>query len=127
GLLALNHGVDPFFDGAAADKLVYQDVAFLADAEGAIGRLVLDSGVPPAIEMNDVASRREVESAAAGFERDDEKRRTLLVLKSAYKVGPLLDRCAAVKYQPGPAEHLGQKVGQRLRQRLELREDQHLL
>ena len=57
------------------------DVLLLADAEGAVGRLVLDRRVPPAIEVDDVRRRGQVEARAAGLEREHEERRPRLVLE----------------------------------------------
>ena len=70
-----DHGVDPLFHRAAADELMDQHVPFLADAKGPVGGLVLDGRIPPAIEVNDVRRRGQIQPAAAGLERDDEKRR----------------------------------------------------
>ena len=50
-----DEGVDFFLQGAGGDEFVDKDVALLADAEGAVGRLVLDGGIPPAVEVDDVA------------------------------------------------------------------------
>ena len=72
GGLVLDHVVDAVFEGAAADEFVHHDAAGLADAEGAIGGLVLDGGVPPAVVVEDVRGAGEVEAEAAGFEREDE-------------------------------------------------------
>jgi len=46
--------IDPFFDRTTADELAHQDVLRLADAKRAIGRLILDRRVPPAVKMEDV-------------------------------------------------------------------------
>jgi uncharacterized protein (DUF433 family) len=48
------------------------DGAVLADAVGAVGGLVLDGGVPPAVEVEDVGGGGEVEADTAGLEGDDE-------------------------------------------------------
>ena len=70
----VDQGVDAFLDRAAADELVDQDVALLADAEGPVGRLVLDRRVPPAVEMDDVRGGGQVQAGAARLEREDEER-----------------------------------------------------
>ena len=49
---------DALLDRALADELVDEDGAALADAVGAVGRLVLDGGVPPAVVVDDVAGAR---------------------------------------------------------------------
>src|SRR5712691_6377288 len=60
-LLVLDHLVDLLFQRPRADELAYLDVAFLADAEGPVGRLVLDRGVPPPVEMDHVARRGQIQ------------------------------------------------------------------
>lgn len=62
-----DEGVDALFDGALADEFVDEDVLLLADAEGAIGGLIFDGGIPPTIEVDDVAGGGEIEAGAAGF------------------------------------------------------------
>src|SRR5690606_20362140 len=47
----------------------------LADAVGAVGGLVLDGGVPPAVVVDDVVGAGQVEAGAGGFERQQEHRR----------------------------------------------------
>ena len=44
---------DAVFDGAGADEFVDEDGLGLADAVGAVGRLVLGGGVPPRIVVDD--------------------------------------------------------------------------
>ena len=56
--LALDHPVDALLERADADELADLDVASLADAERPVGGLVLDGGVPPAIEGDNVAHLR---------------------------------------------------------------------
>ena len=53
----------------------------LADAEGAVGGLVLDGRVPPAVEVDHVRGRRQVQAGAAGLEREHEERRAVLALE----------------------------------------------
>ena len=72
--LRVNQLVDLLLDRPAADELVHQHVLGLADAKRAIGRLILDRRIPPAIEMHDVRGGGEVEPGAAGLEREDEER-----------------------------------------------------
>src|ERR1019366_7094262 len=50
GALGRDERVDALLDRAAADELVHEDVPLLPDPERAIGSLILDGGVPPAIE-----------------------------------------------------------------------------
>ena len=121
-----DHGVDAFFHRAAADELVDQHIPFLANAKRSIRGLVLDRGIPPAIEVHHVRSGGQVQPAAPGLERDHKERRASVLLKLIDKLGAPANRRAAVQYQPGPAEHSCQKIGQWLGERLKLREDQHL-
>jgi len=67
-----DQAVDPLLDRAAADELVDEDVFGLSDAEGAVGRLVLDRRVPPAIEVDDVRGGGEIETGAPLLERQHE-------------------------------------------------------
>src|SRR5206468_1649646 len=97
---------------------------FLADAESPVGSLIFDGRVPPAIEMNDVVCRREIESAATGFEGDDEEGRSVLGLKGFHELRALAHRCATVEDKPAASEDGGQKVGQGLRDCLELCEQE---
>ena len=66
--LRVNELIDPLLNRPAADELVHQDVPGLADAERAVGGLVLDSWVPPAIDMDDVRGGGEVEAGATGLQ-----------------------------------------------------------
>ena len=50
--LLLDQGVDLFLDRPSADEFMNQHVALLADAEGAVGGLVLHSRIPPAVEVD---------------------------------------------------------------------------
>jgi len=54
GFLALE-GADFFFDGVAGDEAVGDDLAFLADAVGAVDGLSFDGRVPPRVEKDDIA------------------------------------------------------------------------
>src|SRR5208282_922702 len=80
----------------AADA-VHEHVALLANAIGAIGSLVLDRRIPPAIEMHHMRSAREIEPGAAGLDRENEKRRALVFLKRLDEVAAFGDRRVAMK------------------------------
>jgi len=67
GAFAGNDFVNPLFQGPAAGEFMDRDVSFLANAERAVGRLIFDCRVPPTVKMNDMGSRREVETGAASF------------------------------------------------------------
>ena len=64
--------VDPLLDRPRAHHLVHLDDPRLADAVGAVRRLILDGRVPPAVEVEDVVGGRQVEPEAAGAQRHDE-------------------------------------------------------
>ena len=65
---------DPLLDGALGDEPVHLHRPGLADPVGAVGGLVLDGGVPPAVEVDDVVGAGQVEAGAAGLERQQEDR-----------------------------------------------------
>ena len=66
--LALDHLVDALLERAVAYELVDLHLAVLTDAEGPVRRLVLDGGIPPAVEVEDVVGGREVEAHPAGLQ-----------------------------------------------------------
>ena len=70
--LVVDERIDLLFDSAFADQLVHEDGARLADAPGAVGGLVFDGRVPPAVVVHDLAGSREVEAGAARFQRDQQ-------------------------------------------------------
>ena len=91
---------------ARADELVHLDVAGLADAKGAVGGLVLDRRVPPAVEVEDVVGGGKVQSRAARLEREDEDRRAVRGLEPLdHRVAGLL-RDTAVQEEHLAAEGL---------------------
>jgi hypothetical protein len=49
-----------------AASVLSADFARLAEAVAAVGRLILDSGIPPAVEMEYVGGGLQVEALAAG-------------------------------------------------------------
>jgi hypothetical protein len=71
-----------------------------------IGRLVLDCGVPPAIEVGDVVRRREVEPGAPRLERQHDQRRAVRGLEAADHLVARRLRGAAVEPQHLAAEAL---------------------
>ncbi len=116
--------VDAFLDRTAADEFVHQDVALLTDAKGAVGRLVLHRRIPPAVEVDDVRGRRQIQAGAAGLEGQDEKRRAVILLELIDQRLPLLDGRFAVQHQSRPPEQAGQEAGQRIGHLAELSEHQ---
>src|SRR6516165_5409284 len=65
-LLQFEHAL---FDRTLRHELVDEDRLVLADAVGAVGRLVLDRRVPPGIIMNDGVGGGQIEAGAAGRPR----------------------------------------------------------
>ena len=63
---------DLLLDGALGDQPVDGNGAGLADAVGAVRRLVLHRRVPPRIEVNHVICGREIQALPAGPEADQE-------------------------------------------------------
>src|SRR6266536_891710 len=64
-LLLLDQRVDPLLQRADADELADLHVLALADAEGAVGRLVLHGRVPPAVEVDHVIGGGQVQASPA--------------------------------------------------------------
>src|SRR5262249_44649349 len=60
--LLLQHLVDLLFDRVLADEFRHDDLALAADAMRAVDRLILDSGVPPAVVQEDISRELQVES-----------------------------------------------------------------
>src|SRR5258708_23277017 len=65
---------DPLFDRARGDQFIDEDGLCLADAVGAVGRLVLDRRVPPGVVMDHRIRRGEVQAAAPRLQADQENR-----------------------------------------------------
>ena len=80
-LLVVDQLGDALLDGALADQLVHEHRAALADAPGPVGGLVLDRRVPPAVVVDHLARRREVEPGAPGLERHQEQRGSGTILE----------------------------------------------
>src|SRR5439155_16949951 len=60
---------------ASADEFVHLHVAALPDAEGAVGGLILDGRIPPAVKVENVVRARQVQPGAAGLDGEHEKPR----------------------------------------------------
>ena len=78
---------------------MYQDVFFLADPEGPIGRLALDRRVPPAVEMDHVRGRGQIQPGSSGLQRQHEERDILVLLELLHEGASLPDRGLAVQDQ----------------------------
>ncbi len=98
--------------------------ALLADAIGAIRGLILHGGIPPAVEVEDVVGRREIEARAARLEGENEERRPAIRLETLHHAIPPLDGRAAVEIEHLHAEERLQILVQHLPHLGELGEDQ---
>jgi hypothetical protein len=105
---------------------VDRHVAGLPDTERPVRGLVLDGGVPPAVEVDDVERGGRVQAGAAGLQRQDEEGHGLVLPEPADQAGALPDPGPAVLHQARPAEHRAQERGERGRGLPGLREDLHL-
>src|ERR1019366_7854402 len=65
---------------------MHQHVLGLADAQGAVRGLVLDSRVPPTVEMDDVRGCGRVQARASGLERKYEETHGFVFLESAHQI-----------------------------------------
>lgn len=61
-LFALDHLVNHLFQRACGDEFMHLDVALLADAEGAIGGLIFNGWIPPAVEVENVVGARQIQA-----------------------------------------------------------------
>ena len=80
--LRVEQRVDPLLDRRGTDEGRDEDGLPLAETVDAVGGLLLDRGVPPAVEVDDVVRGGKVESPAAGAQRDDEHGRLRLRLEA---------------------------------------------
>ena len=103
-----------------------QHVAFLANTIGSVGCLIFHRRIPPAVEVDHMRSSGQVQSRAAGFDRDYKKRYVVLLLKSFHQIFSLRHRYAAVQYQSRFSKLRRKKLRQRFAHRLKLSEHQHL-
>ena len=81
GDLALALGFDDlgdlFLERSDSDELVNLNILFPADSEGTVCCLVLDGGVPPPVEMEDMVGCCQVQPCPTGLEREDEETRAI--------------------------------------------------
>ena len=61
-------------DGVLRDEVIDGDVLALTKAIGTIGGLLLDSRVPPRVEMDDIVGPCQVQAQSACFQADEEHR-----------------------------------------------------
>ena len=72
GTFALVEAQDFLLDGVVADEVIDSDGLLLTDSVGTVCGLLLDSGVPPWIQMNDIVGSRQVQSHTSSFQADEE-------------------------------------------------------
>ena len=75
---------DLLLDRLPPDQPIDGHPVDLSDAVRAVGGLVLDGGVPPRVEQEDVIGGREVEPGASGLQRDQQHRRAVLGLEATH-------------------------------------------
>ena len=102
-----------------------QYVALLADAKSAVSGLIFHRRVPPAIKVNHMRGRRQIQPCTARLERQHKEGRLLVLLKALDQRTPLADRRAAMQHQPFTAKNAAQKCRQRLGGFAELGKHQH--
>ncbi len=88
-LLALLQGQDFLFHRVACDKFVDEDGFILPDAVRAVAGLLLDGGIPPGVEVDDVIGGGEIQPQPAGLETDKEERDFGVFLELVYLLLPV--------------------------------------
>src|SRR5262249_5863330 len=122
--LGVDHVVELLLERSLADELVDHDRLSLSDAERAVRRLVLDRGIPPAVEVNDVAGARQVQARAARLEREDEDARPELGLELLDHFLATRARHAAVQEERLAPELVLEVLHEEVAHFLELSEDE---
>ena len=89
---------DLLLDGSPDDQAVDGHGPLLPDAVRPVRSLVLDSGIPPRVKVNDVVRRGEIEAGTTGLEADQEQ----ISLTRLKRSDPLL----ALRWRRGPVEIL---------------------
>ena len=69
--------VEVFLASSATDKIVELNVAYLTDSECTVDCLVLDGGVPPPVEREDMIGGCQVQPCPTGLEKEDEETRSI--------------------------------------------------
>jgi hypothetical protein len=82
-------GEDAFFHCFFRHQMVHQNGALLSEAMGTISRLLLDSGIPPGIEQEDMIGSSEVEPEPTGAEGYEHYWWALHVLETVYNSRPI--------------------------------------
>ena len=86
---------DFLLNGVFADEVVDGDGLILTYTVSTVGGLLLDGGVPPWVEMEDIVRPCEIEAEASSLETDEEDR-LFTILEGGYHLCALLDRHTAI-------------------------------
>jgi hypothetical protein len=105
---------------------MHEDIAFLADAEGAVGGLIFDGWIPPSIEVEDVTGGGQVEAGASGLEGKHKTRRSIVSLEIGDEGSAFFDWGTAVQDEAGPAEDAVEVSGEGACHFLKLGENERL-
>src|SRR5947208_670699 len=123
--LLLEHRVHLLLDSASGEQLVHLHRPLLPDPVGAVGRLVLDRRVPPAVEVEDVTRGSEVESRPACLYREHEHLRPAgVVLEPPHHGIARRARDPAVEEWHLDAERARERGDEPVAHLAELREDE---
>ena len=126
--LLLDHLIDPLLQRAKADELVHLHRAHLADAERAVGRLILNRGIPPTVVVEHVIRRGEVQPQSARLERQHEDRHSAIgSLEAIDESLALVRRRPAVQEKRFAIQVILNHRGQEVAHLAELAEDEGLL
>ena len=113
---------DLLLDSALGDEAVDGDGILLSDAVGAVRGLLLDGGIPPRIEVDDIVGGSKVQSQSARFQTDEEERHVAR-LKRMDQFVALFGRCGTVEIEIFDAP-LVERLADECQMRRELAEDQ---
>ena len=97
---ALVQAQDFLLDGVVADEMIDGDSLLLTDAIGAVCGLLLDGGIPPWVEMNDIVGCRQIQTYTACLEADEEDG-ALALLEVCHQLFSLSQRDVAVEIKEG--------------------------
>ena len=122
-----NEFVDLLFHCTPANELVDHHIAFLADTKRAVGGLVFDRWIPPAVEVDYMRRGSKIQACPTGLQRQDEKRWPVLALERLHHGLPFAHWSLPVQDQPGATKNRAQKTLQRGRDLAKLGEDQRFL
>jgi hypothetical protein len=82
-------GEDTFFHCLFRYQVIHQNGTILSETMGTIGRLLLDSRIPPGIEQKHMISGSEIEAEPTGSEGNEHHRGALCVLETVHHSGSI--------------------------------------